>query len=129
MLVVNLMFLNGNNLLYQFMSGFRGKYSTDTRLIHLMDSIKGNTAKGLYTGIDRLDLQKAFDTVDHDIQCKKMEEIGIVSVGWFRSYLSDRQQVVTVDGTTSSPGIVYLGPCCFCVTSMTWPPVLRQIAS
>ena len=53
-----------------------------------------------------LDLQKAFDTVDHDILCKTLEEIGIVSVSWFRSYSSGRQQVVTVDGATSSPGIV-----------------------
>ena len=56
-----------------------------------------------------LDLQKVFDTVDHDILCKKLEEIGIVSVSWFRSYLSDRQQVVTVDDATSSPGIVTYG--------------------
>ena len=102
-------FLNCKNLLYQFQSGFREKYSTDTCLIHLLDYIKRNTAKGLYTGMVVLDLQKAFDTVDHDILCQKLEEVGIVSVGWFRSYLSDRQQVVTVAGATSSPGIVTCG--------------------
>ena len=55
------------------------------------------------------DLQKAFDTVDHDILYEKLKEIGIISVGCFRSYLSDRQQVITVDGATSSPGIVTCG--------------------
>ena len=32
------------------------------------------------------DLQKAFDTVDHDILCKKLKAIGIKSVVWFRSF-------------------------------------------
>ncbi len=44
-------FLTVNTLLYEFQSGFRSKYSTDTCLIHLLDFIKGNNAKGLYTGI------------------------------------------------------------------------------
>lgn len=51
----------------QFQSGFRSSYSTDTCLIHLFDHIKSQTAKGLYTGMIMLDLQKAFDTVDHEI--------------------------------------------------------------
>ena len=80
-----------------------------------------------------LDLQKAFDTVDHDILWEKFEEIGIISVGWFRSYLLDRQKVVTVDGAMSSPGIVTCGVpqgvYCFYVTSMKWPPVLWHTES
>ena len=50
---------------------------TDTCLIHLLDYIKGNNAKGLYTGMIMLDLQKAFDTVDHSIICKKIEGMGL----------------------------------------------------
>ncbi|KAH3887298.1 hypothetical protein DPMN_011314 [Dreissena polymorpha] len=37
-----------------------------------------------------LDLQKAFDTVDHDILCRKLRAMGVESVEWFRSYLADR---------------------------------------
>ena len=73
---------------------------TDTFLIHLLDYIKGNNAKGLYTGMIMLDLQKAFDTVDHSIICKKIEGMGIVSIDWFKSYLADRQQEVTINGVT-----------------------------
>ena len=56
-------FLCEKNLLFEFQSGFRDKYSTDTCLIHLLDYIRDNYAKGLYTGMVMLDLQKAFDTV------------------------------------------------------------------
>ena len=59
-------FLCENNLLFEFQSGFRDRYSTDTCLIHLLDYIRDNNAKGLYTGMVMLDLQKAFDTVDHN---------------------------------------------------------------
>ena len=48
-----------------------------------------------------LDLQKAFDTVDHEILCQKLSVMGVVSVEWFRSYLSDRTQMVTVNNTSS----------------------------
>ncbi|KAH3801639.1 hypothetical protein DPMN_155297 [Dreissena polymorpha] len=39
-----------------------------------------------------LDLKKAFDTVDHDILCRKLRAMGVESVEWFRSYLADRTQ-------------------------------------
>ena len=54
-------------------------------------------------------LQKAFDTVDRSILCKKLEGMGVISTDWFKSYLADRQQVVTTNGTTSSPCYVNCG--------------------
>ena len=35
-----------------------------------------------------LDLQKAFDTVDHDILCKKLKAMGFKSVDWLRTCLT-----------------------------------------
>ena len=51
-------------------------------------------------------MQKAFDTVDHSILCKKLEVMGVIPIEWFKSYLFGRQQVITIDGITSCPGLV-----------------------
>ena len=50
-----------------------------------------------------IDLKKAFDTVDHSILLKKMEHYGIKNSSnlWFKSYLSDREQFVTINGIES----------------------------
>ena len=90
-------FFTRSSLLYEFQSGFRRKFSTDTCLIHLLDYIRDNNSKGLFTGVIMLDLQKAFDTVDHEILCNKLGYMG-VEAKWFKSYLTGRSQVVGCEG-------------------------------
>lgn len=53
-------------------------------------------------GLILMDLQKAFDMVDHRILLDKLESMGVSSVSWFRSYLEGRCQCVEVDGVRSS---------------------------
>ena len=60
-------YLSENRLLYEFQSGLRSSYATDTSSIHLSDYIKLKNDKGNFTGMVLLDLQKAFDTVNHTI--------------------------------------------------------------
>ena len=45
-----------------------------------------------------IDLQKGFDTINHNILLKKMSSIGFSSqsVTWFRSYLSNRRFQVNI---------------------------------
>ena len=50
-----------------------------------------------------LDLQKAFDTVNHKILLDKLRAMGVdeIAVQWFNSYLSGRQQLVNIVDTNS----------------------------
>ena len=54
-----------------------------------------------------LDLSAAFDTVNHNILLitRLNEELGIcgVALEWFKSYLANRGQQVTIDGSLSEP--------------------------
>ena len=51
-----------------------------------------------------IDIQKAFDTVNHSILADKLQRYGIrgISSNWFKSYLSNRSQYVSIDGYDSN---------------------------
>ena len=80
-------FIEKNDYLYELQSGFRSSYSTDSCLIHLSDHILKQQDKGQYTGMVILDLQKAFDTVNHKILSSKLRAMGVsqAAVNWFDS--------------------------------------------
>ena len=104
-------FLDENNILYNFQSGFRKKYSTDSCLGFLNDKISKGFDSGLYTGMILIDLQKAFDTIDHEILLEKMQIIGFTEqvINWFRSYLSNRTFKVEIGKSLSNEGNLTCG--------------------
>jgi len=96
-------FLKQNNLIFERQFGFRSKHSTVHSLITITEEIKKAIDKGEYTCGVFIDLQKAFDTVDHSILLKKLQNYGFrgITNDWFKSYLSDRKQFVTISGHES----------------------------
>ena len=80
-------FLSKNKLLYRFQSSFQKNYPTNTYLGHLNDKITTRFEKGLLTRMIFIDLQKAFDTTDHQILLKKMKYLGSSknTITWFKS--------------------------------------------
>ena len=55
------------------------------------------------TGMILIDLQKAFDIIDHDVLLQKLYAIGFPkhTVNWFQSYLSSRSFLVNVGNNFS----------------------------
>ena len=64
-------YLTENTVLYKYQSRFRKNHSTDTSLAYLTDKIVTGFDSGLLTGMILIDLQKAFDAINHDILLKK----------------------------------------------------------
>ena len=58
-------FLDMNNLIYPLQFGFQAKYSTTHALINLTESIRQSLDEDSFGCGIFVDLQKAFDTVDH----------------------------------------------------------------
>ena len=92
-------FLDNKNIIYDLQFGFRQQYSTSHALINITENIRkalddGNIGCGVFA-----DLQKAFDTVDHQILLAKLNHYGIhgVSNEWFKPYLSNHSQYVSIN--------------------------------
>ena len=64
-------FLNKNKILYKYQSGFRKSFSTNSCLTLLTDKINKGFESGKYMGLILINLQKAFDTIDHETLIKK----------------------------------------------------------
>ena len=104
-------FSDENKILYKFQSGFRRNFSTDSCLSYLSNKIANGFESGLHTGMRFIDLQKAFDTIDHEILINKLEFLGFSKnvILWFKSYLSSRKIKVNLNKTFSEPGKLLYG--------------------
>ena len=74
-------FFTKNNLIYPLQFGFRQQYSTFHALISLTEDIRKNLDKGNIGCDIFVDLQKAFDTAEHDILLARLEHYGIRGIG------------------------------------------------
>ena len=98
-------YLTKYNIFYEYQFGFRQSHST---ILALIDEIYKSLDDGNFVISMYFDLQKAFDTVDHDILLAKLNIYGIRGnmYNWFKNYLSDRLQFTSI------------GPHCSNITSI-----------
>ena len=97
-------FLEIHDVLFSLQFGFQENHSIDHALVSLTETVKNTLDNKRFGCGIFIDLQKAFDTVNHKILLSKLEHYGVrgCALEWFRSYLSDRKQYVSVNGSNSN---------------------------
>ena len=98
-------YLDSNNLVPKYQSGFRKHHSTESATLRVLSDI--------YSALlALLDVSAAFDTVDHDILMHRLaESFGIVGQAhdWLSSFVTRRTYSVRFGATTTSPWKVRSG--------------------
>ena len=96
-------FLIKHSILHLSQYGFQRNKSTELAILELQDRlVEILRNKECCAGIF-MDLSKAFDTLDHQILLKKLSHYGVrgIALDWFQNYLTDRNQYVYINGTSS----------------------------
>ncbi len=129
--------LISNNLFESFQSGFRSKHSTETALLKVTNDLLLSADSGHLTILILLDLTAAFDTINHTILLSRLEymlHITGTALSWIHSYLTNRQQFISINNCTSStaplsqgvPQGSVLGPLLFILYILPLGQIIRQ---
>ncbi|CAB4030149.1 Hypothetical predicted protein, partial [Paramuricea clavata] len=104
-------YLQEHNLLTSSQFGSRPFHSCETMLLQLTDSLLNDMDKGNLSGILLIDFRKAFDLISHDLLLQKLAIYGIKNstLQWFKSYLTERKQLVSIGRATSDLLPVHTG--------------------
>ena len=89
-------FLNKECISYVHQFGFLSKRSTDLAILDIHRKLIDDFANHNFALCMFLDFAKAFDTVNHNILLQKLNAYGVRGIvhDWFKSYLTDRKQMV-----------------------------------
>ena len=104
-------FLDTHNLLCENQYGFRSGRSCEHALLNAKDTILSALSKKQIALLLLIDFSKAFDLVEHPKLLSKLEHYGIrgQALNWFKSYLNDRKQFVSVGSSHSSTKPITFG--------------------
>ena len=96
-------FIEEKQILYYRQFRFRKDFSTNHAILTLLESIQKALDDRQYACWIFIDLEKAFDTVSHDILLEKVNHYSIRGIAndWFGSYLSDQTQFGSINGFNS----------------------------
>jgi hypothetical protein len=97
-------YLTKSNIIVPNQFGFIKGFSTSMALTDFYDKISKYLENNEFAIGVFIDLQKAFDTLDHSILLRKLNHYGVrgVALNWFTSYLHGRTQCVSIANSTSA---------------------------
>ena len=104
--------LNTSALWPQFQSAYCARHSTETAPLWVLNDLLTTSDDGQVSLLTLLDLSAAFDTINHSILLHRLEHAyGIQKspLSFFRSYLTERQQTVSISGYSSNPSSLCYG--------------------
>ena len=104
-------FIDKEGILCSSQCEFRQKQSTEHAMLDIVNKIQSDMDKGHFSCGVFIDLQKAFDTVNHDILLQKLDYCGFRGIisEWFSSYLRQRTPVTIVESQTSASSSIDCG--------------------
>ena len=104
-------FLNKYNCLYKKQFGFRNSHSINHALITITETIREALDRDEYSCGVFLDFHNAFGTVNHKNLIGKLNHYSIrgLSLDWFKSCLTNRQQETSIKGIFSDSLTVSYG--------------------
>ena len=96
--------LNRNNIILPHQHGFRSGLSCETQLAEAVHDWAASMNKCHQTDLILLDFSKAFDCVPHQRLLHKLQYYGISgpTLYWVKSFLSNRTQHVSINGSHSA---------------------------
>ena len=106
-----IVFIDKHKILYMKQYGFRQGFSTTLALIDVIDDIKRALDKGEYAIGIFLDVEKAFDSINHAILLHKLEHYGFRGHvnSFLKSYLENRKQYTNVNNKESNQLYICFG--------------------
>ena len=118
-------------------SAYRKSHSTETTITRVLNDLLVAIDGHNMVYVSLLDCSAAFDLVDHPTLLYRMEHrLGITgkALDWFRSYLSDRTQSVSISGSVSPaqpltcgvPQGSALGPKLFTIYTLPLGDIIRR---
>ena len=105
-------YLDSNNLIPKFQSGFRKHHSTESATLRVLSDIYSAIDNGKVALLALLDVSVVFDTVNHDILMDRLtQSFGLAgnAFDWLASFITGRTYVVRFGGTTTPPRKVRSG--------------------
>ena len=104
-------YVDATGILYAKQFGFRSGHSTEMAVTEVVSHIHRALNEKNCSLMVSMDLSKAFDTINHEILCRKLTKYGVRGniLRWFQSYLESRSQRVKFQNKLSQPELITQG--------------------